>query len=191
MLCENVVITQTFKAIMRSSVMSIFSNIMDKMRIDVEDDGEYYDEEDEVTPKPSKGGLFSRRPSEYEEEDVGYDQPKPGIFSSRSRTSNVTPIKQPMEVSLIRPQNVDDARVICDLLLEGKAVVLNMEGLHTEIAQRIIDYTSGATYSITGKLQKISNYIFIATPESVELSGEFQDLMMSSGFDDQGLNLRV
>ena len=96
-----------------------------------------------------------------------------------------------MEVSLIRPQSVDDARVICDCLLDGKAVILNMEGLHMEIAQRIIDYTSGATYSIRGKLEKISNYIFIATPEVVDLSGEFQDLMASGSFDDAGLNLRV
>jgi cell division inhibitor SepF len=171
--------------------MGIFSNFMDKMRI-TNDDDEYYDDDDEyVSSKPSKSGIFSRKSPDYEEDEEEYDPPKPSLFSSRNKSSNITPVKKPMEVSLIRPQNVDDARVICDLLLEGKAVVLNMEGLHTEIAQRIIDYTSGATYSIDGKLQKISNYIFIATPVTVELSGEFQDLMMSGGFDDSGLNIRV
>lgn len=169
--------------------MGFFSDIMDKMRITEADDDEYYSD-DEYDAKPSRSGLFPRKSSDYDEGD-DYDQPKAGIFGSRSKSSNITPVRRSMEVSLIRPQSVDDARVICDLLLESKAVVLNMEGLHMEIAQRIIDYTSGATYSISGKLQKISNYIFIATPSSVELSGDFQDLMAAGAFDDSGLNLRV
>ena len=82
-----------------------------------------------------------------------------------------------MEVSLIKPTSLDDAKEICDYLLAGKAVVLNMEGIHTETAQRIIDFTSGSTYSMNGNLQKISSYIFIATPESVELSGDFQEIL--------------
>ena len=43
-------------------------------------------------------------------------------------------------------------------------MILNLEGLDLEIAQRIIDFTSGAAYAISGNLQKISNYIFLVTP---------------------------
>ena len=96
-----------------------------------------------------------------------------------------------MEVSLIKPTSLDDAKEICDYLLAGKAVVLNMEGIHMETAQRIIDFTSGATYSLSGNLQKISNYIFIATPPSVELSGDFQDLLSGGNLDVSGLNIRL
>ena len=96
-----------------------------------------------------------------------------------------------MEVSMVKPTSIEDAKEICDYLLAGKAVVLNMEGLHTEVAQRIIDFTSGATYSMNGNLQKISNYIFIATPESVELSGDFQDLFGGGSLDISGMNLRI
>jgi cell division inhibitor SepF len=66
-----------------------------------------------------------------------------------------------------------------------------MEGLHTEIAQRIIDFASGAAYSMNGNLQKISSYIFIVTPESVELSGDFQDLLSGSNMDISGLNIHL
>ena len=92
---------------------------------------------------------------------------------------------------MVKPTSIEDAKEICDYLLAGKAVVLNMEGLHTEVAQRIIDFTSGATYSMNGNLQKISNYIFIATPESVELSGDFQDLFGGGSLDISGMNLRI
>lgn len=87
-----------------------------------------------------------------------------------------------MEVCVIKPSNVEDAREITDTLLSGRSVILNLEGLHVDIAQRIIDFTSGSCYSINGNLQKVSSYIFIITPESVEISGDFQELL-GSGFD--------
>ena len=92
---------------------------------------------------------------------------------------------------MVKPTSIEDAREICDYLLAGKAVVLNMEGSHTEIAQRIIDFTSGSTYSMNGNLQKISSYIFIATPESVELSGDFQEMIGNGTLDVSGLNIRL
>jgi cell division inhibitor SepF len=51
-----------------------------------------------------------------------------------------------------------------------------------DIAQRIIDFTSGSTFAISGNLQKISHYIFIITPASVDISGDFQEII-NSGFD--------
>ncbi len=88
-----------------------------------------------------------------------------------------------MEVCVIKPKNVEEAREVTDTLLSGRAVILNLEGLHIEVAQRIIDFTSGSCYAIDGNLQKISNYIIIITPKTVEISGDFQDLLEGGGFD--------
>ena len=82
---------------------------------------------------------------------------------------------------MIKPSTVEDGREISDTLLSGRAVILNLEGLQVSIAQRIIDFTSGACYSINGNLQKVSHYIFIITPESVDISGDFQDLLSNTG----------
>ena len=40
----------------------------------------------------------------------------------------------------------------------------------------------GSCYAIDGNLQKISNYIFIITPPSIEISGDFQEIL-SGAFD--------
>ena len=53
-------------------------------------------------------------------------------------------------------------------------------------AQRIIDFVSGACFSMGGNLQMISKYVFIVTPKSVELSGDFQDIVALT--DDTGLS---
>ena len=70
--------------------------------------------------------------------------------------------------------------------MSNRTVVLNLEGLDVDIAQRIIDFTSGSCFAIGGNLQKISHYIFIITPSSVDVSGDFQDIF--GGAFDSPLN---
>lgn len=160
---------------------------MDTMRFSPDDGDEYFGPDEEYEDeKPAKRGRFQAR-EESDNYDDGVEE-KPRFFS---RSSKVVPMKRNMEVSMVKPTTIEDAREICDFLLAGKAVVLNMEGIHTETAQRIIDFTSGSTYSMNGNLQKISSYIFIATPESVELSGDFQEMLGNGALDVSGLNIRL
>lgn len=137
-----------------------------------EDDDEYLDDEDIATERVvtvSKTETVS--------------EPK------RQPVSRITPVRQQkkvigsgMEVCVIKPNSVEDAREITETLLANRTVVLNMEGLDVDIAQRIIDFTSGSCYAISGNLQKISHYIFIITPASVDISGDFQEIL-SGSFD--------
>ena len=166
--------------------MSILAKIMDTMRFSDDEDDDYFLDDDYEEEKPAKKGFFSKN-SSYDEEEDEPEQPRPRFLNRNS--SKVVPMRRGMEVSLVKPTSMEDSKDICDYLLAGKAVVLNMEGIHTEVAQRIIDFASGATYSMNGNLQKISNYIFIATPESVELSGDFQDLLSAGACDAPGLNV--
>ncbi len=171
--------------------MSIFSKFIDSMKITEDEDevNEFYDDEDEIEEeKTQKTSLFGRKSEPVEEEDEEEETISRNRTSVAKKTS--VPVRKKMEVSMVKPTSVEDSKEITEFLLLGKAVVLNMEGIHTELAQRIIDFTSGATYSIGGKMQKISNYIFIATPPSVELSGEFQDLLNSISSDGSGFGLR-
>ena len=171
--------------------MSLLGKLMDTMRLSSEDDEDDYYLDDDFEDEAPRKGLFSKRNNtEPEDEPEGQEKPK---FLGRSNPK-VVPMRRNMEVTMIKPTSMDDSRDICDYLLSGKAVVLNMEGIHMETAQRIIDFTSGATYSMNGNLQKISNYIFIATPDSVELSGDFQDILSAgatSGMDMSSLNIHL
>ena len=94
--------------------------------------------------------------------------PRPYSTSS-AKTSNSGKISQMrttkksvagMEVCVIKPRSMEDTREITDTLLANCTVVLNMEGLDVDIAQRIIDFSSGSCYAIDGNLQKVSNFIF-------------------------------
>lgn len=175
--------------------MSFINNFMKSMRLDQEDSYDLdddYDFEDDYEDEPQRPSLFRKSQQIADDYD---DEPKPRLFSKSRTASQNQQRKNGMEVTMIKPSSMDDSRDICDYLLNGKAVVLNMEGLHSEIAQRIIDFTCGAAYAIDGNLQKISNYIFIATPENVELSGDFQNILAGSTEPQvntvSGLNIRM
>ena len=174
--------------------MSFLSKLMDTMRLNDgdEDDDYFLDSDYEDEDKPARKSLFKRPAADDLDDDYEEEPAKPRFLSRPVNNNNkVVSMRRGMEVSLIKPTSLDDAKESCDYLLAGKAVVLNMEGIHMETAQRIIDFTSGATYSLSGNLQKISNYIFIATPPSVELSGDFQDLLSGGNLDVSGLNIRL
>ncbi len=158
--------------------MSVMDKFLNAMKLNDEED-EYYDDDfydDE--PEPIK------KPSSMREDPV-MDDDRP----VKKSTPKVTPMRQMkkmpgtgMEVCVIKPTTVEDAREITETLLANRTVVLNLEGLDVDIAQRIIDFTSGSCFAISGNLQKISHYIFIITPASVDISGDFQEIL-SGSFD--------
>lgn len=174
----------------------IIEKLLEAIKLDDDFDDDEYDEfddediDDEEYVKKESKEKKSRKNTEETEDAAVPDKP----FLSKSRSSNVVPMRnggRGMEVCLIKPTSVEDGREICDTLLSGRAVVINLEGIHTEVAQRIIDFTSGACYSMNGNLQKISNYIFIVTPATINLSGDFTEMLSGSGFDISSLNLNL
>ena len=56
-------------------------------------------------------------------------------------------------------------------------MILNLEGLDISLAQHIIDFTAGASYAIEGNIKKVSSYIFILTPEGVDITGDSQEFL--------------
>jgi cell division inhibitor SepF len=155
--------------------MGVMDKFLDALHLNNEDgdyDEDYYDEDDVVDNRTRK------TPATKNDSYDGGDE------KQRKTPQKITQMKPArksgntgMEVCVIKPQNIEDAREITETLLANRAVVLNLEGLDVEIAQRIIDFASGSTYAISGNLQKISNYIFIITPASVDISGDFQEIL--------------
>lgn len=173
--------------------MSIFDKFLDIMKLnddddyddDFYDDDEFYEDEYEEKPRRSFFNKKANNKDSYDDFDMQQDNSRPPAASS-----NVTPMRQPasrrggssanMEVCVVKPISVDDSREITETLLSGRTVILNLEGMDLEIAQRIIDFISGATFAISGNLQKISNYIFLVTPTNVDITGDLQDLLSGS-----------
>lgn len=168
--------------------MSVLDKLLNIMHLNPDDEDDFYNEDydydddyEEETPAKSKGSFRKERKREEDDEDEVEEKNSFERTKSSPKVTPIRPSKKPsssgMEVCVIKPTSVEDAREITETLLNNRTVVLNVEGLDVEIAQRIIDFTSGSCFAISGNLQKISNYIFIITPASVDISGDFLNLV--------------
>ena len=155
--------------------MGVMDKFLNAMQLN---DGTYDEEDGYYDEGVAEEEVVVKQEDEYVEE-------KPN-----KSLSKVTPMKQNrrnnnsngggMKVCVIKPTSIEECREITDTLLGNRTVVLNLEGLDVDIAQRIIDFTSGSCYAMSGNMQKISHYIFIITPKSVDISGDFQEILSGS-----------
>lgn len=132
--------------------------------IGYEDQDDYIEEEviEEVDEK--SGDKDSGEPLDFE--SIKYP--------TKQRGSKVMSVHTNMQVKLIvkKPQSYDEATTICDYLKNKRPVVVNLEDLQRDVAQRIIDFLSGATYSLEGNIHTVTNSIFIIAPKNVDVTGE-------------------
>ena len=177
---------------------------------DYEDDFLDEDDDMEEKPKKKFFEKFSKKKNDEEEDfldDEPEEEPvKATVAKSSAKTaaakaparqeriarpassSKITPMRTSkrssqaanMEVCVIKPTTMEEAREIADTLVDNSTVILNLEGIDVELAQRIIDFTSGACYSLGGSLQQVSSYIFVLGPYNVDITGDLQNILGGS-----------
>jgi cell division inhibitor SepF len=135
-------------------------------------------------PARQRAAAPARRPrgDEYEEifaeDDLGGREttvlramPEPGY-------SDVT-------VHLVLPKSFNDAQQMADRYKDGTPVILNLQGVETDLSRRLIDFGSGLTYALDGGMQRIADKVFMLTPRNVELSAEQRAQLLEKGFFNQ------
>ena len=178
--------------LLKMGVLDKFLSIMKLDDGDDEyDDDEFFDDDeydDDYEEKP-KRSLFHKSTKDNDKDfDENDEEEYTAPVKQKSSFSNnkVTPMRQParrssvnMEVCVIKPTSVEDSREITETLLSGRTVILNLEGLDLEIAQRIIDFIGGASFAVDGSLKAISNNIFIVAPGNIEVTGDLREELVS------------
>lgn len=86
-----------------------------------------------------------------------------------------------MKVVIVRPEVFDEVKTIADNLVQGKTVVLNLETTNKDVARRVVDFMSGAAYTINYKLKKVAKNTFLIVPDPTDFAGE----IFMDDFDEQ------
>lgn len=121
---------------------------------------------DEVQPEQPKREPRSKR---RENALVGGGDPQPVPSSVAS-----------MKMIVYHPVCYDDAQSIVDNLKNRRPVIVNMEELDGNCAQRVLDFLLGSIYALNGTINKISRGIFLVAPRDVDVEDTGED----SGYSD-------
>lgn len=150
--------------------MGVFDSIKNILNIPDEED---YDEEMELEEEKAE----PKRTVSYSE-PAPQKKPEPRVIGGKSKTVSFNQAQ--MQVVLVKPERYDDVTSIADHLNERKTIVLNLESADKDLARRIVDFLSGATYANHGNMRKVSKETFLIVPNGVDMMGE----LMLEEFED-------
>jgi cell division inhibitor SepF len=90
-----------------------------------------------------------------------------------------------VRVHLVHPKSFNDAQQVADRFKDSVPVILNLQGVDTDLSKRLIDFASGLTYALDGGMQRIADKVFMLTPRNVEISAEERARLIEKGFFNQ------
>ena len=124
-----------------------------------------------------------------DEEYTSVEEKQSFNFSKkRGNTGKITGIPDTSKVRVLiyKPTSYDDTQSIIDNLKEKKPIIVNLGELENDVAQRILDFLSGAVYALSGNLRKAAKGIFVVAPYNVDVSSNMSDTMTAAEAFDYG-----
>lgn len=99
--------------------------------------------------------------------------PRPAVAPLR----RVTPVRnqapQAMnEIFTVHPTAYRDAQVIAESFRDGIPVIMNLSRMSDDEAKRLIDFSSGLTLGLNGRIERVTSKIFLLTPEHIEVGSD-------------------
>jgi len=85
------------------------------------------------------------------------------------------------DTHIIVARNFSDAQALADAIRAGRAVVLDLRSTEPEMVRRIVDFASGLTYALDGKMSKTSQGVILVTPAGLVLDVPEQERLARLG----------
>ena len=149
-----------------------------------------YFEDDFDNEQPVKSSVSSERPARsgrYPKRDVLDDDSSndsytpENAYASRqtSRLSRLSAIRGgadglPKTMVIHTPKSYTESQSLAMLLKQNKQIIVKFDAVETDVAQRILDFMSGASFAMDCNVEKIcgSVYLFVSNDIAVERQGE-------------------
>jgi cell division inhibitor SepF len=84
-------------------------------------------------------------------------------------------------VHVLDPKGFEDAQEVGDRVKAGQPVIVNLQGLERGLQRRLVDFCSGLTYALDGRMSKAADQVFLLTPSGIDVSQEEKDRLRGRG----------
>lgn len=123
-------------------------------------------DEEEVFEEPAA----EQRPARREEKVI-------------EKAAPVTPLHRPAvvrqptpgavnEILTVHPKQYRDAQVIAENFRDGIPVIINLSQMSDADARRLIDFASGLSLGLYGRIERVTSKVFLLSPENIAVSGD-------------------
>lgn len=151
----------------------------------------------DAMPPPAQGGVSSVRPpgtgvsgrrveppsSTRRQMSDQRDHAEAGVYVHPSAPNYGTePVRRSEpESQIIVARNFSDAQTLADAMRGGRSVVLDLRSTEPEMVRRIVDFASGLTYALDGKMSKTAQGVILVSPTGVSLGTAEQERLSALG----------
>ncbi|QAY64708.1 DUF552 domain-containing protein [Xylanimonas allomyrinae] len=125
------------------------------------------------------------QPDNYAEEygDEFGDELEAPVRERDDYPAEVTPLRRPAlrevatsselrRITTIHPRSYNDARLIGEAFRGGTPVIMNLSDMDDADAKRLVDFSAGLIFGLHGAIERVTNKVFLLSPEHVEILGE-------------------
>lgn len=135
--------------------------------------------ETEEEPEPAREPSQPRRGSFLEALGLGKKEAAAPQAAARPRPAQrpVRPFRErtvnfggsDTQVILFNPKSFEEAGDLVGYLQMGRSLVMTLEGQTTDRARRLLDFISGITFAMDGKVTPVAGKTYFITPQNVDL----------------------
>ena len=76
------------------------------------------------------------------------------------------------EILTVHPRQYKDAQTIAEAFREGIPVIINLSQMSEPEARRLVDFASGLSQGLYGKIERVTSKVFLLSPAHVAVSGD-------------------
>ena len=99
--------------------------------------------------------------------------PAPSIYDDLNR------------ITTLHPRTYNEARTIGEHFRDGTPVIMNLTEMDDGDAKRLVDFAAGLSFGLHGRIERITNKVFLLSPEHVEVTAENKAKIAENGFFNQ------
>jgi cell division inhibitor SepF len=135
-----------------------------------------YDDYESFPEDPAVAARRDRRPvRSWEDTPALHD---PGHEAA-------TRFVQPSRITTLHPRTYNEARTIGEHFREGVPVIINLTEMDDTDAKRLVDFAAGLIFGLHGSIERVTNKVFLLSPQDVEVTAEDKARIAEGGFFNQ------
>jgi cell division inhibitor SepF len=88
-------------------------------------------------------------------------------------------------ITTLHPRTYNEARTIGEHFRSGTPVIINLTEMDDVDAKRLVDFAAGLIFGLRGSIERVTNKVFLLSPEHVEVTAEDKARIAEGGFFNQ------
>jgi cell division inhibitor SepF len=151
--------------------MAVYLGLVEDEELDGDYEDEAYDERSHVVRRHEEPSMRVTRADDVPERPAPRREPVDPLDAYR--------------ITTVHPRNYNEARVIGEHFRDGTPVIMNLTDMDDADAKRLVDFSAGLVFGRHGSIERVTQKVFLLTPDSVEITAEDKSRMAGAGFFNQ------